>query len=56
MRDKSEDLYFFRRKELSQILNDLSSIIGDLRIFLDEERRLYCESWDSDREEVTDDF
>ena len=55
MRDSSKDLYFFRKKELSQILNDLCAIIDDLRVFLEEERRLNCKSWNSDGE-TPDDF
>ena len=54
--DKSIDLYFFRRRELELILNQLCDIVDDLRVFLDEERRLSCKSWDSSDGTSVNDF
>ena len=55
-KDKSRDLYFFRRRELEIILNQLCAVIDDLSVFLDEERRLSCKSWATCEDVVSDDF
>ena len=54
-RDKSRDLYIFRRRELEIILNELCEVIDGIKKLLDEERRLSCKSWDT-REETSDNF
>ena len=54
-RDKSRDLYFFRRRELEIILNELCEVIDAIKKLLDEERRLSCKSRDI-IEETSDDF